>query len=155
MTRQPRSAPRRATIPPFYPVPVGGRRDGWTPLRQAEFIGHLAECGSVAEAARRTGMAREGAYRLRTRCWSESLCAAWQAALARHGTRSAAPPHTGPRKVTLDELYWRLEGGLWQVRLDRGRYAGVMRKADSSALLGLLARLGGGGPLTPARRRGS
>jgi len=82
-------------------------------------------------------MARETAYRLRTRPWSEEFCAAWDAAL---GNRSHLAV-TFPRKVTTAELEWRVESGLWRVRLAQGRYAGVLHKADDFALLGLLARL--------------
>ena len=137
-TYPPRSERRRAEtirLPCFHAVPGRARRDGWTPLRQAEFIGHLAETGTVGEAARRVGMARETAYRLRSRCWSESLCAAWDAAL---GQRSPA----APRKVTVQELRWRVDGGLWQVRIYAGRFVAAVQKADNSALLSLLARLG-------------
>ncbi|NVE94914.1 hypothetical protein [Altererythrobacter lutimaris] len=140
---------RSARIPPFHAVPVRQRSDDWTPLRQAEFIGHLAETGCVREAARRVGMQRETAYRLRTRRGAESFAAAWDAAVARGRNRAApltasssiardrARPH---RKVTLCELAWRVETGIWRVRLRAGRYSGVSRKADNSALLTLLAR---------------
>ena len=46
-------------MPAFVPVPLRTRSDGWTPLKQAEFLGYLAETRSVAEAARRVNMARE------------------------------------------------------------------------------------------------
>ncbi|MDN3646244.1 hypothetical protein QWY75_08525 [Pontixanthobacter aestiaquae] len=128
-------------VPPFHAVPGRARADGWTPLRQAEFIGELAETGSVAEAARRLGMARETAYRLRRRKWSAGFCAAWDAALGRKLT--IPDKRTRPsRKVTLDELRWRVESGLWCVILRRGRYRGVRRKVDETALLTLCGRLG-------------
>ena len=165
--------PRR--IPPFHAVPGRSRADGWTPLRQAEFIGELAETRSVAEAARRVGMTRETAYRLRRRKWSESFCAAWDAALGRTplafrpkfagaglmaarmdklGLRGRALAMTKPdkrqpsgtvplRKVTLEELRWRWETGLWSVIMRRGKYAGVIRKADDSALLQAVSLTGG------------
>lgn len=43
-------------------------------------------------------------------------------------------------KVTNAELAWRCETGIWSVILRRGKYAGVIRKADDSALLRLVAR---------------
>ena len=43
-------------MPAFAPVRSRARRDGWHPLRQAEFVGALAETGSVSAAARRVGM---------------------------------------------------------------------------------------------------
>lgn len=131
----PRPHRKHVRIPRFHAVPGRARRDGWTPLRQAEFIGHLAETRSASKAARAVGMGRETAYRLRRRRWSESFCAAWDAAL---GKQPSAPP----RKVTTEELSWRLDSGLWQVRFAAGRYLGVVRKADNSALLALLGRIG-------------
>nr|WP_298895715.1 hypothetical protein [uncultured Altererythrobacter sp.] len=141
-------------IPSFHAVPVRFRADGWTPLRQAEFIGHLAETRSVAKAARAVSMGREGAYRLRTKPGSEGFSAAWDVALARLGTakgraQCAAPAEyarlalRASRKVTLEQLQWRMETGIWQVILRDGRYRGVRRKADNSALLALLRRLPG------------
>jgi hypothetical protein len=59
MTRRTKSAPPpRRTVPAFVPVPLRTRADGWTALRQAEFLGYLAETLSVAEAARRVNMER-------------------------------------------------------------------------------------------------
>ncbi len=138
-------------IPPFHAVPVRLRADGWTPLRQAEFIGHLAQTRSVAKAARCVSMARESAYRLRRRAGAEGFVAAWDAALARTGTqrgrerllaaREAARAALRPSwKVTLAQLEWRVDTGVWQVILHAGRYAGVRSKPDNSALLALLAR---------------
>ncbi|MDN3647207.1 hypothetical protein QWY75_13420 [Pontixanthobacter aestiaquae] len=48
----PRSA-RRTRIPAFHLVPTRARVDGWTPLRQAEFIGCSAEPRPVVGAARK------------------------------------------------------------------------------------------------------
>lgn len=44
--------PAYARVPPFLPVPVRARADGWTVERQGRFIGLLAETGCVAAAAR-------------------------------------------------------------------------------------------------------
>ncbi|QWC55965.1 hypothetical protein F7D01_01615 [Erythrobacter sp. 3-20A1M] len=150
-TLPPRDRSPAIAIPPFHAVPVRLRADGWTPLRQAEFIGHLAETRSVAQAARCVSMARESAYRLRTRAGSEGFVAAWDAALARTGTRrgqeqllaalDAARAALRPSpKVTLRQLEWRVDTGVWKVILHAGRYAGVRRKPDNSALFALLAR---------------
>ena len=49
---------RRLRVPPFYPVPVRTRRDGWTIERQADFLGLLAEWGSVIGACEGVGMSR-------------------------------------------------------------------------------------------------
>ncbi|MGB3740094.1 MAG: hypothetical protein WA948_12180, partial [Pontixanthobacter sp.] len=78
----PEAAKAPPRIPQFHAVRVRIREDGWTPQRQAKFIGYLAQTGSVTDAARLVGMARETAYRLRTREWSESFCSAWDAAMA-------------------------------------------------------------------------
>ena len=137
------------------PCPLRLRADGWTPLRQAEFIGHLAATRSVAEAAREVSMARETAYRLRDRPGAEGFAAAWDVALARLGSEAgraralaalaAAREALKPsRKVTTEQLSWRVETGIWQIRLRAGRYASVCRKADNSALFALLARTGRG-----------
>jgi hypothetical protein len=136
-------------IPAFHAVPVRIRKDGWTPLKQAEFIGHLAETRCVATAARAVGMRRETAYRLRSRAGAESFCAAWDAALsdggdlaARLGAVERAFAATRPnRKVTLRELEWRSETGLWHVLMKRGRYVGVRQKPDNCALLALVSRV--------------
>lgn len=116
----------------FHPVPLRSRRDGWTPLRQADFIGQLAITRSVSAAARRVGMARESAYRLRGRAGAASFAAAWDAAL---GLPAAAP------KITLPDLYQRIANGTLQPVVRRGRLLGVVQKHDNAAILTLLARL--------------
>ena len=146
---RPRAIQRQ--IPPFHAVPVRIRADGWTPLRQAEFVGMLAQTRSVAAAARFVGMGRESAYRLRGRPGSEGFCAAWDAAVAPLGSaggraRYLAAQELGravrapSRKSTLVDLQWRVETGLWHVILRGGRYAGVRQLADNDALLMLLRR---------------
>lgn len=117
-------------VPPFYPVPVRPRHNGWTPQRQADFLGYLAETGSVSAACARVGKSREAAYKLRRRPCAESFAAAWDAALG------------GPaRKLTVADLRFRAFEGLIQPVLHRGKYVGVRQKPDNSALLALLARL--------------
>lgn len=118
------------------------RKGGWTALKQAEFIGHLAELRSVAKAARAVGMTREGAYRLRRRDDADSFNAAWDAALDNAGVFD--PPAFDPiaalqarRKVTVFTLLWRVESGVWRVILRKGRYCGVRRKEDIPALIKL------------------
>ena len=153
LPRPPRPLVPRRTIPTFHAVPGRSRRDGWTPLRQAEFIGHLAETRSVNMAARRVQMARESAYRLRRRPWAESFCAAWDAAMSTETRRRSHGAETLPRKVTAEELNWRVRSGIWQVRFEAGRYAGVWHKPDNSALLRLLARSGQRGEVPPPTDR--
>lgn len=129
--------PRHVRVPAFVPVPVRARADGWTPARQADFLGALAETGSVLAAARRVGMARETAYRLRARAGAESFTAAWDAVLG----REPAPR----RKVTRAERMRRALGGLLKPVFYQGRHVGIVRKADNSALLGLVCDLSRGG----------
>lgn len=129
--------PRRPYIPAFHPVPVGARHDGWTVERQAEFIGMLAQTGSVLAAARAVSMSREGAYKLRRRPGAAGFAAAWDVALCREEDMLAHPRV----KFTDLPLAYRLEAGLVQVILYRGRYCGFSRKADSSGLIGHLARI--------------
>jgi hypothetical protein len=127
--RQPRrSKPPR--VPRFYPVPVRTRHNGWTPKRQVDFLGYLAETGSVSAACARVGMSRKAAYQLRRRPHAESFAAAWDAALG-------APL----RKVTVGDHRYRAFEGLMQPVIHGGKYVGVRQKPENSALLGLLARL--------------
>ena len=126
----PRQARRMPRVPPFYPVPLRTRRDGWTMQRQAEFLGMLAETGSVMGACEAVGMSRKSAYALRARPEAESFAAAWDAALG-----------LPLRKVTVHDLHFRAHHGLVRVQSFRGRYRGAWQKPDNSALLQLCARL--------------
>lgn len=125
-----RRARRLPRVPPFYPVPTRARRDGWTAARQAAFLGHLAETGSVAGACEAVGMSRKSAYQLRARPGAENFAAAWDAALG-------APV----RKVTVDDLRFVAFEGLIRLRFFRGRYRGFSQVPDRSALLRFLAQL--------------
>ncbi len=127
-------AKRRITrrIPWFAPVPVQLRANGWTPARQVAFIGHLAQTRSVALAAQRVGMARETAYRLRTRKLAEGFVRAWDAAAGRVWL-SPNP------KVTLEALLWQVETGLWRPVMRNRRFVRIARKANDTAMLRLLA----------------
>ena len=58
---QGRRAYRRLRVPAFYPVPTRTRRDGWTVERQSDFIGLLAETGSVIGACEAVGTSRKSA----------------------------------------------------------------------------------------------
>ena len=151
----PDSAPTRwpvyARVPPFLPVPVRVRADGWTVERQGQFIGLLAETGSVAEAARRVGMSRMAAWRLRRRSRAESLAHVWDAILA---IRAGDPP-IPPRKVTPRELLEMALEGPIRVRMLRGRFGRARREPSDRALLGLLANAYAGDRLraVPVLRR--
>lgn len=120
-------------VPIFAPVPLRARAGGWTPTKQAAFLGALAETGSVCAAARRVGMSRETAYRLRAKPGAGSFAAAWDAVRDRQ-----MPPR---RKVTGVELRQRAFFGLLKPLMYRGRHVATVRKADNSALLRLLAQI--------------
>jgi hypothetical protein len=133
MTHDPRAIvrPHRRLprVPPFYPAPQRGRRDGWTAERQANFLGHLGETGSVSIACARVGMSRNSAYKLRRKPDAESFAAAWDAALG-----------LPVRKVTTDDLLFLAYRGLIRPRFRGGKYVGYRQKPDNSALMRLLAR---------------
>lgn len=126
--------PAYRRVPCFTPVPLRARRDGWTPERQARFLGWLAQTGCVAQAAAKAGMARETAYRLRRREGAQSFAHAWDAILTIRSGREAPL-----RKVTPDERWvLAMEGG-FVVRMRRGRFVAAWRRPSTSALLSLLA----------------
>ncbi|WP_336981032.1 hypothetical protein [Altererythrobacter fulvus] len=136
MTRPAQPARRsRRYVPAFVPVPLRARADGWTPRRQAAFLGYLALTRSVSEAARRVGMARETAYRLRARRGAESFVAAWDVALG----KVRGDTHRS-RKVTGYELEYRAFEGALKPVFHAGRFVEIARKPDNTALLRLVAR---------------
>lgn len=110
------------------------------PERQAEFLGHLYLTGSVGAAARAVGMSRMSAYRLRRRVNADSFAHAWDMVLTPPGAGRIALA-VDWRKVTIDELFRRVETGLVAPLIYRGRVTGIRQKADNSALLRLLRRL--------------
>jgi hypothetical protein len=125
-----RPLPPGKRIPPFLPVPLVARHDGWSPVRQGDFIGVLAETGSVTRAAAAVGMSRASAYKLRAAPGAESFAAAWDAACGNE------PP---PRKLTFAELQqWAFAGPI-VIHLRAGRYVFHTRKPNGTALLRVLA----------------
>ncbi len=120
---------RLPRVPPFRPVPLHARHDGWTVDRQARFLGWLAETGSVTAACTRVRMSRNSAYKLRTKPEAESFVAAWDAALG-----------MPVRKVTIADLPFLAYSGLVHSRFRGGKYLGWLQKPDTSALLRLVAR---------------
>ena len=115
---------RRLRVPPFYPVPVRTRRDGWTIERQADFLGLLAETGSVIGACEAVGMSRKSAYRLRSLPGAESFAAAWDAALGMP-VRKVTPPA---------REFFECNRPVHLVTF-RGRYRGAWRNAANGDLL--------------------
>ena len=71
--------PEAGTLPSA--VPIRARHDGWTPLRQHDFIAALAATGCVAAAAKSVGLSRRSAYRLRVRADANIFRQAWDIAL--------------------------------------------------------------------------
>jgi hypothetical protein len=119
-----RRAYRRLRVPAFYPVPTRTRRDGWTIARQADFLGMLAETGSVIGACEAVGISRKSAYQLRARPGAESFAAAWDAAL---GAR--------PRKVTPPARDFLGCHPLVRLVMFRGRYRGSWYNALDGELV--------------------
>jgi hypothetical protein len=118
--------------PPFTPVPLRARRDGWTPERQRAFIAWLAKGLRPGRAAAWVGMSRKSAYALRSRPGGEGFAAAWDAAAAIAGRRriEAREPGDWARGV---------EGILHPIR-HRGRITAWDRRFDDRALVRLLRR---------------
>lgn len=118
----------RRSVPAFAPVPLRYRSDGWTPGRQADFLGHLAETRSVAAAARHVGMTRESAYRLRTKDGAASFAAAWDAILVQ-GRR--------PRRSTASlELHRAFYGTLKPI-MRGGRHVATLHSSSAEPVLKL------------------
>ena len=134
--RKPARWPAYARVPLFLPVPVRARAEGWTVERQGRFIGYIAETGCVAEAARRVGMSRMAAWRLRRRRGAESQAETWDAVLAmRTGSDETLPQ----RKVTRIELVAMAIDGPIRVRMRRGKFTWAWREPSDSAAIRLLA----------------
>ncbi|WP_052207882.1 hypothetical protein [Croceibacterium mercuriale] len=138
VSQRPASRPwtARLKLPPFLPVPLRTRRDGWTPGRQARFIGLLAQFGCVRRAAAALGLSRESAYRLRRHAGAGSFRAAWDTAV--RGVAQAGWKFTGAERRPL------ALSGPFHVRLWQGRPAAIYRKPCDSRLLSegnALARL--------------
>ena len=115
---------RPVRVPAFYPVPTRTRRDGWTIGRQADFLGLLAETGSVIGACEAVGISRKSAYQLRARPGAESFAAAWDAALG-----------GGVRKVTGRSRSFLACRPLVRVVMYRGRYRAAWHNTPGGALV--------------------
>ena len=123
-------SPRRR-VPAFTPVPLRYRRDGWTPGRQSDFLGRLAETWCVAAAARHVGKSRESAYRLRDKPGAESFAAAWDSILAQ--PRAA--------RMSTHELLWhRAFYGTLKPVMRGGKHVATRHSPDNDAVLRLYRR---------------
>ena len=117
--------------PPFDPVPVRSRRDGWTPERQRAFILALARSLCVDRAAAKVGMSRESVYRLRKRAGAESFAAAWNSVMAAKPRGSTA----------LDLLFHRAFYGSLKPIVRGGQTVAFLHRPDNRALMSLLHRM--------------
>lgn len=111
----------------WLPVRRKPRKDGWTPQRQREFIGALAESGSIEHAAMRVQMSPSSAYRLRRSPGAEQFSAAWDVAL-QHAAR-----------VLLDTAFERAFSGSSEPVFDRdGARVGTRFRQNDRLLMFLL-----------------
>jgi hypothetical protein len=133
--------PAYARVPPFVPVPVRARGDGWTVERQGRFIGLFAETGSVAEAARRVGVSRTSAYKLRARPGAESFAHAWDRVLALRAAARDERVTAPPRKFTATEQCAAGMEGAVTVMMRRGRFIRSERKLCVISLIRHVNRL--------------
>ena len=120
-------------VPPFLPVPLRTRRDGWSPPRQARFIALLVRHACVRTAAAAVGLSRESAYRLRRHPDAGSFRAAWDTAVT--GRRQRAWKFT--RSETAELAYH----GPFHIRLWRSKVCGIRRKPSHNKLLSVVAQL--------------
>ncbi|MCP9221728.1 hypothetical protein MKP08_03070 [Erythrobacter sp. LQ02-29] len=110
--------------------------------RQCGFLAALYLTGSVTAAARKVGMTKASAYWLRARADAASFANAWDRVMTPPGSGRSAGPHDDYRKLTIPALFARIETGLVQPVLYRGRMTAMRRKADNRALLHLVRRCG-------------
>lgn len=134
----PKLPAHRRRPPFFHPVPLRSRHDGWSEVRQCGFLAQLYVTGSVVAAARSVGMTRASVYRLRARTGAESFAPVWDRVLTPPGSGRTSAPKPDWRGVTQATLLQRLETGLVQPIVYRGRLVAIRRKCDNSALLRLL-----------------
>jgi len=82
MDQQQAAAPSRlpADLLAFDPVPLRGRRDGWTIERQRRYVRALAATGHAGRAAALAGMSPQSACALRRRPGAGSFACACAAA---------------------------------------------------------------------------
>ena len=114
---------------PVFPCVPGGKR----PLVEHGF--HEATA-----AARQVGMTKASAYCLRARADAASFANAWDRVMTPPGSGRSAGPRDDYRKLTVPALFARVDTGLVQPVLYRGRMTAIRRKADNSALLHLVRR---------------
>lgn len=108
------------------------RHDGWTPVRQAQFLALVEETGCVRAACSGVGLSSTSAYRFRK--LSAAFAKAWDAALARASANIEAI------------AYERLVQGTRRVRMRAGEELWTeYRQSDALLALMLKARVPGFG----------
>jgi hypothetical protein len=113
----------------FTPVPLKGRRDGWTAERQRAFVTGLAAGLGISGAARAVGMSRQSFYLLLERAGAESFSAACERARAFARSRPLPPGST---------CWERGMKGVLVPLHHRDRIIGYRRKYDDRAMRSLL-----------------
>jgi hypothetical protein len=115
----------------FTPVPLRGRRDGWTAERQRGFIAAIASGVPSNHAARAVGMSKQTAHALRRRPDAESFAAAWDEAVRRAGLARykgvSARTSAATEGIAIPVLY-------------RGRVVGTRIRYDNRQLTRLLGQ---------------
>ena len=127
----------------WVPVLKKRRKDGWSPDRQRAFIEALADCGSVASAARAVGMSESSAYRLRRSPGAEAFDRAWGAAI------------DAAAKKLLDAAFERALVGTDEPVFDRDGNRVGRRLRQSDRLLMFLLRAYGPDCFRDAAARGT
>lgn len=103
------------------------RVDGWTPQRQRDFIGMLADTGCVSVAAESVGMSESGAYKLRRSVRGQTFAYAWEIAIRQASRR------------LVDVAFERAVQGVEEPVFDRdGQCRNVRRKYNDRLLMFLL-----------------
>jgi len=120
-------------------APPEERHDGWTRARQARFLRELAATHCVTQAARRCGMSRQSAYKLRARLKGEPFDIAWQCAFRRQYDALA--------EAALE----RALNGVEVPHYHRGELIGTSRRFDERLTVALLAMRGSLAMPPPAR----
>lgn len=104
---------------PFTPAPSRrARHDGWTPLRQVQFIEALAVMANVEAACRAVGLSPSSAYALRKKPGAESFAAAWDDALF------------AGRQRAFEIAYERATKGYQVPRFYKGQFVGMSHRFD-------------------------
>lgn len=117
-------APGEAEAPPRRP-----RHDGWTPERQAAFLAHLADCGTVAEACRAVGLSPQSAYAFRKSRNGRGFAIGWDAALLH------------ARTILADSVFARALHGTTETLRRDGEVVAERHRFDNRLAMAVLTRL--------------